>query len=350
MGLVLRITAVLGIAVSIGVAVTTSAASATSADKTRADGGAIYRKQCAVCHGDHGDGESRASRGLNPPPRDFTDRSLWPELTRERMVTSVTYGRPDTAMVGWRGRLSEGEIAAVVDYVRRTFMADAKSLGAGERVYRQHCAVCHGDDGGGAQWTQAVLSPPPRDFTAAHLARALNEQRMLRSVREGRPGTAMMAFQNRLSPGEIAAVVGYIRAEFMRVASDAAAGASEDATPYLETRFPDGLVGDVERGREFYMENCYVCHGRRGDGRGPRARFIVPPPRNFLAPESQVLRDRPTLFQAIAQGKAGTVMPAWRQVLEPQEIANVAEFVLQAFLAPQGETAEKKTPPAESGG
>ena len=39
-------------------------------------------------------------------------------------------------------------------------------------------------------------------------------------------------------------------------------------------------------------------------------------------------------FNATSAGRLGTEMPAWRQVLNPQEIADVSEFVFQRFIQP----------------
>jgi mono/diheme cytochrome c family protein len=47
--------------------------------------------------------------------------------------------------------------------------------------------------------------------------------------------------------------------------------------------------------------------------------------------------NRPALFDAISTGKRGTVMPAWKTVLDEQQIANVAEFVFEAFVHPRAD-------------
>ena len=96
--------------------------------------------------------------------------------------------------------------------------------------------------------------------------------------------------------------------------------------------FPLKLKGSVESGRTFFMKNCFTCHGVKGDGNGPRAYFIAPRPRNFTSEESRQSYNRPRLFDAITNGKRGTVMPAWGKVLDQQQIANVAEFVFQAYI------------------
>ena len=350
----------------------------------------LYQKYCSACHGEKGNGQSRADGALNPPPKDFTSAAVQQELSRERMIVSVTHGRPDTAMVGWSNKLSPPQIEGIVDYIRATFMKPAvaaasphagsaplatlsppASHGAavrggpgsnsrriipinaslGERVYLNNCAVCHGDKGAGAMWTQASLNPPPRDFTSAQTRQELTRERMITSVTYGRPDTAMMSFRKRLSDQEIAAVVDYVRATFIEGSAKNATAApppghGHAAIPTapkppvpapivdadMSLPFPKGLVGDAALGRAFYMENCYVCHGKAGDGEGPRATFIRPKPRNFLHPDARRTLNRPTLLKAIYNGKVGTVMPAWGKVLSEQEIANVAEFVFQGFV------------------
>src|SRR6185369_11485275 len=93
--------------------------SAAAAQQTPA---ALYHNYCSVCHGDNGDGQSRARGSFNPPPRDFTTPQAMQELTRERMLAAVKGGVPGTAMMAWKTQLNDAQIASVVDYVRDTFM------------------------------------------------------------------------------------------------------------------------------------------------------------------------------------------------------------------------------------
>jgi len=98
---------------------------------------------------------------------------------------------------------------------------------------------------------------------------------------------------------------------------------------------PRGLKGDPDKAAVFFLQNCATCHGTSGDGEGPRAYFINPPPRNFLLESSRQRLNRPLLFDAISRGRTGSEMPAWRTVLSEQEIANLAEFVFQTFISPE---------------
>ena len=108
---------------------------------------------------------------------------------------------------------------------------------------------------------------------------------------------------------------------------------SATAIADMSLPMPLGLKGDPDKGRIFFMGNCFTCHGVKGDGDGPRAYFITPPPRDFLLETSRQRLNRPVLFEAITNGRLGTNMPAWGKVLNNQEIADVAEFVFENFIS-----------------
>lgn len=318
---------------------------------------AIYHNYCSVCHGDKGDGNSRAKNSMVPPPKDFTSPAVAQQLSRAYMVDVVTNGRPGTAMTGWKTQLSNKEIEAVVDYVRNTFMPAAASKDGSSRgrtLFAQNCSVCHGEKGDGNSRAKHSMSPPPRDFTSPAARAELTTERMIKSVTYGRAETAMAGFATQLSKEDIKAVVDYIRVGIMAASSNegisgthagarvappshdnapAARGAApKSVAANMAAPMPNGLKGDAVKGAAFYMSNCATCHGTTGDGRGPRAYFINPKPRNFLHPASRAEFNRPAVFNATKEGKLGTEMPAWGKVLSDQEIADVSEFVFQRYI------------------
>ncbi|MDH4107992.1 MAG: c-type cytochrome [Gammaproteobacteria bacterium] len=209
------------------------------------------------------------------------------------------------------------------------------------RIYAESCSVCHGDDGSGAIWGQASLATPPRNFRSEESRRELDRNRMIASVTYGRPGTPMPGFGTQLMPAEVAAVVDYVREQFMQgLDAPAAPLANVRDVPYSHTPppaphelpLPDGLSGHVERGRAYYMENCVPCHGASGTGDGPRAYFIFPKPRNFLEPTTRSYLNRPNVYKGIKFGVVGKEMPAWGKVMDDQQIADIAEFVYTSFI------------------
>jgi len=233
----------------------------------------IYHDYCSVCHGDRGDGQSHARFSLDPVPRNFTVPKAAAELSRARMIASVTYGRPGTAMVSFRTQLSADDIESVVDYIRATFM-ELPGNNASESAHRNE-----------------------------HKASVANPS-IIPQTRIGSHKIPGYGNNGPLSKINMSAIM------------------------------PEKLIGNPRKGRVLYMQNCIACHGTKGDGRGPRAYFISPKPRDFLSDRSRKIYNRPILFHAIASGKTGTVMPAWSKFLSEQQLADVAEFVFQTFVHP----------------
>ncbi|MGE5093792.1 MAG: c-type cytochrome [Betaproteobacteria bacterium] len=191
----------------------TAAPHAFAGDRVRvAPGGPIdpaslYHNYCSVCHGDHGNGDSRAKGSLNPPPANFTDPRLQGKLTRDYIAAILHHGKPKTAMVSFTTQLGEAEIAALADYVRRTFVepsGDAQ-LARGRALYGHYCSGCHGEN----------------DFR-----RGIGRDRMVAAVAVGRKGTPMAGFAGQLQPEDIEAVVDYVEKGLMATQSAAISGTS----------------------------------------------------------------------------------------------------------------------------
>ena len=80
-------------------------------------GKAVYEKSCVLCHGPQGRGDGPVGKTINPPAADFTSAASKGKTDAELLATIET-GRPPTAMVGWKGQLSEAEIQDVLAYVK----------------------------------------------------------------------------------------------------------------------------------------------------------------------------------------------------------------------------------------
>lgn len=324
----------------------------------------LYAETCSVCHGEKGDGNSHASAGLKPPPKDFTTHEAKQMLTREYMIQIIRDGKPGTAMMSFASQLTEKQISSLADFISTRFMRDTpgksivgQSGSTGKSIYALTCSVCHGEDGSGAVWGKSSLNPPPVNFRLQDRIRDLPRARMIHSVTNGRPGTAMTAFKTQLDNEEIASVVDYIRSAFM-IESDAATtdvsqppAASTVGMAVLHDSMKESdtlqkktdttlfdqpisaeLNGNAVNGEIYYMQNCTACHGSDGKGNGPRAYFIYPRPRNFQHPASKARFNRPELFSAIKKGVIGREMPAWEKVMSDQQIADITEYVFQTFI------------------
>ena len=99
-------------------------------------------------------------------------------------------------------------------------LSEKPDLAIGKKIYLERCQVCHGEKGNVNTFAASVLNPPPRNFTLEKSKRDLSKARMINSVNEGRPGSAMMPWKNILTQKEIRSVVNYIRKNLMHLNSN----------------------------------------------------------------------------------------------------------------------------------
>jgi len=310
-------------------------------------GSQVYRDRCVSCHGRQGDGQGPAAAGLDKPVPDFTAPQALVTYTAARMLTALRQGHGTAAGKDGKSPLSEQDAKDVVDFIGDAFMLPSGTADAsvGRKIFARTCSVCHGDRGNAASWAKNSLDPPPFDFTS-YKAKKLSRRHMINTVTYGSEKSAMVGFATQLSQNEIAAVVDYIRQAFIFPEKLADEGKTppagsppgghghnhEGGSHEMARAFAGGLSGDVTRGKKLYQSNCSACHGVQGNGDGPRAYFIFPRPENFTGKRARAELNRPHLFQSIAKGITGTVMPAWATVLTDQQIADVAEFIFSRFI------------------
>ena len=234
--------------------------------------------------------------------------------------------------------------------------APADQSGDAALLYHNYCSVCHGDKGDGKSRATGALSTVPRDFTSAASKTELHRERIAAAIAGGVPGTAMVSWKTQLSDKDITRLADYVYTRFVQGQAVAAApvsgtrahGGREADSSSTSVRvdmtagLPNGLKGDPKRGGAFHMANCATCHGARGDGAGPRAYFINPKPRNFLEEGWRSRFNRIAIYAAVSEGKLATEMPAWRHVATPQQMADVSEYVFQAFVLGKAPTTAKR--------
>ena len=78
------------------------------------DAGALFRKNCAVCHG--ADGHGQTAKGRKLKVKDLTSAEVQ-KLTDAELTKVITQGKPPD-MDGYADQLSKPEIQAMVAYVR----------------------------------------------------------------------------------------------------------------------------------------------------------------------------------------------------------------------------------------
>jgi copper transport protein len=88
----------------------------------------------------------------------------------------------------------------------------------------------------------------------------------------------------------------------------------------------------VARGRMLFQQNCIVCHGVDGRGDGPQAASLDPAPTDMRG--HIPLHTDPQFYAFIADGYAGTAMPAFRDAFEEEDIWNLVNFLRTEFGEP----------------
>jgi high-affinity iron transporter len=81
------------------------------------------------------------------------------------------------------------------------------------------------------------------------------------------------------------------------------------------------------RGKRLFDENCVACHGEHGDGKGPNAAGLNPPPANFTDPQFIHGETPYDFYHVISLGKRNTAMPAWDGVLSVQERWDLVSYL-----------------------
>ena len=80
-------------------------------------GAAVYKTNCAMCHGNEGKGDGIAGKALKPPPRDFVE-GKWTRGGGElAMFATIQNGVPGPSMQGYKDALPSKDRWALVQFI-----------------------------------------------------------------------------------------------------------------------------------------------------------------------------------------------------------------------------------------
>jgi cytochrome c oxidase subunit 2 len=268
---------------------------AWSKDELIAHGASVYAQQCAVCHGQEGKGIPGAF-----PPLSGSKLVLGPlldaggKLIADSHLDRVMNGKAGTAMQAFRNTLSPVDLAAVVTYER-----NALGNAVGDFVQPAQIKALMG--GGTAAPAQASTATPPAAAAPPPAAAALPPP----------PATATTA-----------------------ATAAPKAKASAKASP-AATLSKDALIAS---GRAVYQKHCVACHGAEGKGI----------PGAFPALSGSPAVNGPLLDAAgkapagghvdrVMNGKMGTPMQAFKNLLDDRDLAAVITFERNALGNSKGD-------------
>lgn len=180
-------------------------------DLAIAHAGELYTKYCALCHG-----ENREGYAADNAPSLRSHSLLATSKNNNFMRYTIQYGRANTAMAGYLvtqgGPMEHIEIELLLKYLYE--MADVDEpvelsrepvlgdIALGADVYKESCAVCHGEDGEGVS-APALGNPMLLATATDHFLRY--------AIAEGRDGTPMVAFKDSLSDVQIDGLTAFLR-------------------------------------------------------------------------------------------------------------------------------------------
>ena len=241
----------------------------------------VYLANCAICHGETGDGNGMAAHMFRIQPRDFrrglfklrsTPSGSLP--TDEDLLQIVTQGLRWTGMVG-RPDLSEGDRKAVVLFLKTfspRFSAERSAppvavpppppktpdlLATGRQIYVDtECAKCHGDlghgDGPSAPGMKDDWGWPtqPSDLTWRPLKRGSTPEATYLTIATGLSGTPMPSYGDSLDGQEIWALVYYL----------------ESLVPTTRRLSPQRILGEEQAGWMVVRMHGMMERGMMGPG------------------------------------------------------------------------------------
>lgn len=81
-----------------------------------AAGADLFQSNCATCHGPQGHGDGPAGQSLVPPPGNLAE--LQTRVGDDYLYWRTREGKPGTAMLAWKGILSDEQIWQAVSFIR----------------------------------------------------------------------------------------------------------------------------------------------------------------------------------------------------------------------------------------
>lgn len=357
------------------------------------EGERIYSRNCQYCHGDLLNGQGIYANGFNPVPANFRDVGTIAQLQEAYLFWRITTGGPglpregtpwNSAMPVWHEMLSEEEVWQVITFlydrvgqVPRMWDPDvSKSVAnmnnqiqqkyanlSGNELYQFHCAVCHGEKGAGDGPAAKFLYPKPRNFTIGlykykttpfDVSQPTDDD-LLKTIREGLPGTAMPAWKTLLSDEQIHSLIPVVKG-LDTVGIWAPEDASDkdfdeegyyqgDALSFTEHAGIDNQIPfsdeSVTKGRQLFVDTCAQCHGEQGHGNPAVDKRLKDEwgdriwPRDLAKPwtwrfteaadnAEQTIRN---IFVRLSVGIPGTPMKPHADTVDEEERWHIANYV-----------------------
>jgi cbb3-type cytochrome c oxidase subunit III len=193
-------------------------------------------------------------------------------------------------------------------------LADYSKGFDGYRIFETNCSVCHGSDGTGNGPLASKLKDTPSDLTDNDALGKISDRQLFQMIE----GTAPHGYGDKdtddmpkwglaISHTQINSLVAYIR--------------------YLHTtKHP--ASGNPLMGKQVYDNNCTICHGSNGKGKGALTKVFDMEPADHTDASSMNKISNEKMHSVISNGATGAkLMPGWKDTLSDKEIEDVISYI-----------------------
>lgn len=191
------------------------------------------------------------------------------------------------------------------------------SASRGRALFASNCVSCHGVAADGRGENAEGLNPPPASFTDQEFMRRVAPFDLFNIIAVGRSGSAMPSWEDVLSIQD-----------------------RWDLVSYLWTVHPG--LNSLAEGQGIFQAHCAGCHGTTADGRGALSASLLKPAAALNTVEVLAEKTDAEIYDIVTNGRPGTPMPGFAQVLSEQQRWAAVAFL--RLLALGGEDGSKQAP------
>lgn len=276
-----------------------------------------YETYCSQCHGEFLTGNGPVSEWIYPIPKNLRNADFLRNLTKERVIYSITHGIKGTPMPPWGEVatdkphdsipvLNAGEINRLADWLFFN-IPGSTVIPTSEDVpkwrYTPEDVLRELKKEGGS------LKTMPKEEK--------NELGFLPTGSEFFASLTPKVYSDIIKPEEVADVFDII--------PDQTKGPDKNLY-YIKKEYytPENL----QQGQQFFETNCAVCHGREGEGAGLRAGIMQDAKPRMLTNLGWInSRDDLRLLRSIKFGVPGTAMTPWGDLTSSFQRMQLVMFI-----------------------
>lgn len=266
-----------------------------------------FEIHCSQCHGEYKDGNGPVATWIYPIPKNLNNAEFLKNLTKERVIQSITHGVKGTPMPPW------GEVAEHKPYLKNIPILN-------ETEIKQLADWLFSSLQGGEEFKSSKdvqkWQYSPEDIIKELLkegnqlkGQKINDKKAA-AVLDLPKGEGLLASLTPSVPPKKEELKEPSYEELVFDKKNNSVSVLDPWSYYIKKEYytPE----NIQAGRHFFEQNCAVCHGTEADGMGVRAEFMKDAkPRMLTNLDWLNTHDDLRLIRSIKYGVPGTAMTPW---------------------------------------